>query len=71
MTRRNSRPSGHIVLTSHPSGASEKSIAIDWGAATPAARGPIVGTLTDPQRRNVVGSHSGSYALFRALTIWP
>ncbi len=69
MTRRNSRPSGHIVLTSHPSGASEKSIAIDWGAATPAARGPIVGTLTDPQRRNVVGSHSGSYALFRALAI--
>lgn len=69
MTRRNSRPSGHIVLTSHPSGASEKSIAIDWGAATPAARGPIVGTLTDPQRRNVVGSHSGAYALFRALAI--
>lgn len=69
MTRRNSRASGHIVLTSHPSGASEKSIAIDWGAATPAARGPIVGTLTDPQRRNVVGSHSGAYALFRALAI--
>lgn len=69
MTRRNSRPSGHIVLTSHPSGASEKSIAIEWGAATPAARGPIVGTLTDPQRRNVVGSHSGAYALFRALAI--
>ena len=69
MTRRNSRPSGHIVLTSHPSGASEKSIPIEWGAATPAARGPIVGTLTDPQRRNVVGSHSGAYALFRALAI--
>jgi GTP cyclohydrolase II len=32
-------------------------------------RGPIIGTLTDPARRNVIGTHSGSYAVYRALAI--
>jgi GTP cyclohydrolase II len=62
------RPAKHIVLTSHPR-AGAKRAPIDWGAADPGKRGPVVGTLTDPARRNVIGAHSGSYALYRALAI--
>ena len=59
----------HIVLSSHPSGRAQKPIPIDWAASTPAARGPVVGTLTDSGRRNVIGTHSGSYAIYRALSV--
>lgn len=62
------RPTKHIVLTSHPRDG-EKRLPITWGAADPRARGPVIGTLTDPAQRNVIGAHSGSYALYRALAI--
>jgi GTP cyclohydrolase II len=60
----------HIRLTSHPnqqgpSGAPE----IQWGAADPLLRGPIVGTTTNRAQRNVVGTHSGSYGIYRALAV--
>ena len=56
----------HIKLHSHPTG--RRSVApIRWGAASPAERGPVVGTLT-PQR-NAIGAHSGSYSLYRALAV--
>ncbi len=29
----------------------------------------MIGSLTEPQRRNVIGAHSGAYALLRALAI--
>ena len=32
-------------------------------------RGPIVATLTDSGHRNVIGTHSGSYAVYRALAV--
>ena len=57
---------GHIVLTSHrPS--SEDTRALDWGAATSKARGPIVGGLYSPAERNVIGVHSGSYGIYLSL----
>ena len=62
------RPTKHIVLTSHPRDG-EKRLPIAWGAADPRVRGPVVGSLTDPAQRNVIGTHSGSYALYRALAI--
>jgi GTP cyclohydrolase II len=61
-------PPRHIVLTSHP-GSGPKPLPIQWGADHPEARGPVIGTLTDPERRNVIGAHAGSYALYRALAI--
>src|ERR1051326_4452840 len=62
--------SKHIKLTSHPGGAgSAKPIPIHWGAADPRTRGPIIATLTTPEHRNVIGTHSGSYAVYRALAI--
>jgi GTP cyclohydrolase II len=62
------QPPKHIKLTSHPT-TTQEVVPITWGAKTPAERGPIIGTLTDPARRNAIGAHSGSYALYRALAI--
>lgn len=59
----------HIVLTSHPGRASQKSVPICWGESDPIKRGPVIGTLTSPTHRNVIGTHSGSYAVYRALAI--
>ena len=52
-------PTSHIRLTSHASGFG--SLPIQWAAATPAERGPVVGTTTKRSHRNVIGTHSGSY----------
>jgi GTP cyclohydrolase II len=60
--------SKHIKLTSHP-GHGTKPVAINWGAQDPMVRGPIIATLTDPDHRNVIGTHSGSYAVYRALAV--
>ncbi|RME17590.1 MAG: GTP cyclohydrolase II [Bdellovibrio sp.] len=57
----------HIVLTSHPSQVFKDSPQVQWGASTPLERGPIVASLTDFSKRNAIGTHSGSYALYRAL----
>lgn len=59
----------HIVLTSHPGGHGPKPIPIRWGAADPLERGPIIATTTNTAHRNAIGTHSGSYALYRALAI--
>ncbi|WP_193196458.1 GTP cyclohydrolase II [Nostoc sp. MG11] len=61
--------SRHIVLTSHPSSFGPRPIAINWGAADPIQRGPIIATLTKHAHRNVIGTHSGSYAVYRALAV--
>ena len=49
--------SEHIVLTSHPFANGGKPIPIRWSAADPAERGPVIGTLTHPAHRNVIGAH--------------
>ena len=61
--------SRHIVLTSHPNNGGAKPIPIQWGAADPMQRGPIIATLTKQAHRNVIGTHSGSYAVYRALAV--
>ena len=62
--------STHIRLTSHPEpGASTQRHPIHWGAADPKERGPIIGSVTSPGDRNVIGAHGGAYALYRALAI--
>ena len=57
----------HIRLTSHASGYG--ALPIVWGAPTAAERGPIVGTTTQRSHRNVIGTHSGSYSVYRALAV--
>jgi GTP cyclohydrolase II len=63
-------PARHIRLTSHPGqqgvgGAPP----IRWGAADPIERGPVVGSTTNRAQRNVIGTHSGSYGIYRALAV--
>ena len=60
-------PPRHIRLTSHSGGFG--ALPIHWDAATPAERGPIVGTTTQRSHRNVIGTHSGSYSVYRALAV--
>ena len=63
-------PSKHIRLTSHPGqqGAGGAPT-IRWGAASAAERGPVVGTTVNRGQRNVIGTHSGSYGVYRALAV--
>ena len=57
----------HIRLTSHAGGFG--ALPIHWGAATATERGPVVGTTTKRSHRNVIGTHSGSYSIYRALAV--
>lgn len=59
----------HIVLTSHPTRFGPKPEPIHWGEADPKRRGPVVATLNNSAHRNVIGTHSGSYAVYRALAV--
>ncbi len=59
----------HIRLTSHPGQGATGAPAIVWGAADPMERGPVVGTTTNRRQRNVIGTHSGSYGVYRALAV--
>jgi GTP cyclohydrolase II len=62
--------STHIRLTSHPEpGTGAARFPIRWGAATPAERGPVIGSVTNPADRNVIGAHGGAYSLYRALAV--
>lgn len=61
---------GHIRLTSHPEpGTASSRHPISWGAPDPATRGPIIGTVSRPLDRNVIGAHGGAYSLYRALAV--
>jgi GTP cyclohydrolase II len=62
-------PSRHIRLTSHPGQGTDAAPALHWGAADARARGPVVGSTSSRRQRNVIGSHSGSYGIYRALAV--
>jgi GTP cyclohydrolase II len=68
MTKKKRRH-GHIRLITHPGNNGPKPLPIRWGAATPGERGPLIATMTNPAHRNVIGAHSGSYAIYRALAV--
>jgi GTP cyclohydrolase II len=59
----------HIRLTSHPGQGATGAPVLHWGAADALERGPIVGTTSNRSQRNVVGTHSGSYGVYRALAV--
>ena len=59
----------HIRLTSHPEPGAKLRFPIHWGAPTARERGPIIGTVSSPLDRNVIGSHGGSYSVYRALAV--
>jgi GTP cyclohydrolase II len=59
----------HIRLTSHPGQGATGAPLLRWGAPTATERGPVVGTTTNRSQRNVIGTHSGSYGVYRALAV--
>jgi GTP cyclohydrolase II len=59
----------HIRLTSHPEPGGKPAFPVHWGASDARLRGPVIGTVSRPQDRNVIGSHGGSYAVYRALAV--
>jgi GTP cyclohydrolase II len=67
MNRRNQVD--HIRLTSHPEPGGKLQFPIHWAAATARERGPVVGTVSVAPNRNVIGTHGGSYAVYRALAV--
>ena len=62
-------PAKHIRLTSHPVADAPGVRPVRWGRSDPAERGPIVGSTTNRSHRNVIGTHSGSYGVYRALAV--
>ncbi len=61
--------STHIRLTSHPGAQAPVRFPIHWGDPDPRRRGPVVGTVSNPADRNTIGTHGGSYSLYRALAV--
>jgi len=59
----------HVVLTSHSDQLYKNTPKIYWGEENPEKRGPVIATISDKQDRNAIGSHSGSYTVYRALSI--
>ncbi|MGI9259247.1 MAG: GTP cyclohydrolase II [Gammaproteobacteria bacterium] len=57
----------HVVLSSHSNQCD--AVRINWGAREPLERGPIIGTISNKTDRNVIGTHGGSYTVYRALSI--
>lgn len=61
--------SPHIILASQANLKFKESISIKWGAQDPLVRGPVVASNTNPKTRNAIGAHSGSYTVYRALSV--
>jgi GTP cyclohydrolase II len=58
-----------IVLATHPSPHGLAPTAVRWGERDPMLRGPLIGSVTNPALRNVIGTHSGSYSVYRAVAV--
>lgn len=54
---------------SDPASHEANPLPIIWGAIDPTQRGPIIATLSDPQRRNVLGVHGGQFSLSRSMAV--
>lgn len=59
----------HLILASHNNLKFKETLSINWGAKTAMERGPVVASLTNLRARNAIGAHSGSYTVYRALSI--
>lgn len=59
----------HVILTSHKNQIYKEVAPINWGESDPKKRGPIIATISEKDNRNVIGTHSGSYTVYRALSI--
>lgn len=63
------KKASHVVLTSHSNQLFKEIPQINWGEKDPEKRGPVIATISEKADRNAIGSHSGSYTVYRALSI--
>lgn len=63
--------SGRVLVTTYPDQHGIAPTRLAWGAPDATSRGPVVCSrhLTSIKRRNALGAHSGSYSLYRALSL--
>jgi GTP cyclohydrolase II len=61
--------SNHVILASYSNLKYKETLPIQWGAATALERGPVVASVSNSKTRNAIGAHSGSYTVYRALSI--
>ncbi|KAG6899802.1 hypothetical protein C0995_004916 [Termitomyces sp. Mi166 len=62
---------GRVNLTTYPDQHGITPYPLHWGAASAQARGPIICSRlpSSIKHRNAIGAHSGSYSIYRALSI--
>ncbi|KAJ7494793.1 cyclohydrolase [Mycena galericulata] len=62
---------GRVNLTTYPGQHSINPFPLQWGADSPSARGPVICSRLPAsiKARNALGAHSGSYSIYRALSI--
>ncbi|KAG9745962.1 hypothetical protein KCU59_g5235, partial [Aureobasidium melanogenum] len=60
-----------ITLTTYPRSSGVAPVPLNWGASTPAERGPILVSRSGDSLfyRNAIGAHGGSYSVYNALAI--
>ncbi|MAW07376.1 MAG: hypothetical protein CME61_03725 [Halobacteriovoraceae bacterium] len=59
----------HIILTSHLEQMKTNPVELKWGSKSPKERGPVLASRQTGALRNAIGSHSGSYTIYRALSM--
>jgi len=59
----------HVILTSHANTVFKETVPVHWGLKNPIERGPVIATISEKENRNAIGTHSGSYTVYRALSI--
>ncbi len=69
MSKHEFKRQSHVVLTSHTNQIYKDIPDVDWGNKDPKRRGPVIATISDKSNRNAIGTHSGSYTVYRALSI--
>lgn len=61
--------SNHVIIASQSNLKHRDTLPISWGAKDPMVRGPVVASSTNANARNAIGTHGGSYTIYRALSI--
>ncbi|KAJ7066995.1 GTP cyclohydrolase N terminal-domain-containing protein [Mycena amicta] len=62
---------GRVILSSYPHQHGITPTPLQWAASSPTARGPVICSRlpSSIKARNAIGAHSGSYSIYRALSI--
>lgn len=68
---RKASATSRIILTTYPGQSGIDPIPLEWGAADPQKRGPVVVSrhYNTIRRRNAIGAHGGSYSIYHALAV--